>query len=192
MPCDRLLLQAQHREGHGRAVGPRPPSRVRRWRRVGMADRQSLVEEGHDHLLRFGRELLEERRRVRVGRLEQDLGRGAHTVRGLRRQGLRLEALRDVEEDLVGLLADGRVLPGEWMLVSLLNVGKRALSWRFGAELDQAIYAPRCEAWLGHGPQQPKLWCAHWTGHPLTCQSIQPGKHMHMERPPRRSSRAGC
>lgn len=129
-------LQAQHGEGHGRAVGPRPPSRVRRWRRVGMADRQPLVEEGHDHLLRLGSELLEKRRRVRVGRLEQDLGRGAHTVRGLRRQGLRLEALRDVEEDLVGLLADGRVLPGELVLVSLSNIGKHALNWGFWAELD--------------------------------------------------------
>lgn len=92
-----------------------------------MADRQSLVEEGHDHLLRIRRELLEQRRRVRVGSLEQYLGGGADTVRGLRRQGLRLEALCDVEKDLVGLLADSRVLPGRWMLVSMSNLGVLAL-----------------------------------------------------------------
>lgn len=89
-----------------------------------MADCQPLVEEGHDHLLRVGRELLEQRRRVRVGRLEQDLGGCAHAVCGLRRQGLRLEALRDVEEDLIGLLADGGVLPGGLMLVPIFQHGQ--------------------------------------------------------------------
>lgn len=122
--CDWVLLQAQHRESHGRGVGPRPPPRVRRRRCVGVAHRQPLVEEGHDHLLRVGRELLEQRRRVRVGRLEQDLGGGAYAVCGLRRQGLRLEALCDVEEDLIGLLADGGVLPGELMLVPMLKHGQ--------------------------------------------------------------------
>lgn len=89
-----------------------------------MADRQPLVEEGHDHLLRVGRELLEQRRRVRVGRLEQDLGGRAHAVCGLRRQGLRLEALCYVEEDLVGLLADGGVLPGGRMSVPMFEYGE--------------------------------------------------------------------
>jgi len=86
--CDRVMLQSQQGKRHGRAVGPRPPPRVRRRRRVGVAHRQPLVEEGHDHLLRVGRELLEERRRVRVGRLEEHLCGGAHAVGRLRRQGL--------------------------------------------------------------------------------------------------------
>lgn len=121
----QVVLQAQHGKRHGRAVGPGTlPRGVRRRRRVGVAHHQPLVEEGHDHLLGVGRELLEQRCRVRVGRLEEDLGGGAHAVGRLRCQGLRLEALRNVEEDLVWLLADDGMLPEGSTLVSMLEMGK--------------------------------------------------------------------
>lgn len=129
----QVVLQAQHGKCHGRSVSPGPlPRGVRRRRRVRVAHHQPLVEEGHDHLLGVGRELLEQRRRVRVGRLEEDLGRGAHAVGRLRCQGLRLEALRDVEEDLVWLLTDDGMLPEGLTLVTMLGMRKMFRKGGFG------------------------------------------------------------
>lgn len=75
-----------------------------------------LVEIAHNDLLSVGWELLQERCWVGARGLQQDLGRRADTLGGLRSQGLGLEGLCDVHENLSWALADGRVLPGEYFI----------------------------------------------------------------------------